>query len=237
MKSWFLLLLLLITCFISTNAQDTRTEISGLITDVDNKPLTDVTIQIKGTHQAAKTNRYGKFNMLLPAGLFTISASCIGYNPKEQTLIVSHKRLFVTFRLTNELKIIDNVVASGSRTIVVQDSRTGILLNEMPQSVSIIGQKTIKEQAVIDLETITRNMTGINFTGNYSGAGSYQFFNARGFDLNDRQSYRLNGIMIWNLGNNYTDNIEQVEFFQGKRPAMFFLIPNFYDDIEIMHRA
>lgn len=123
--------------------------------------------------------------------------------------------------IAQELKIIENVFATGIIAPTVQSTRLPVQAGDIPQSVSIIGQTLIREQSATDLVTITRNMTGINFTGNYSGAGSYQFFNARGFDLNDRQNYRLNGLMIWNLGNNYSDNIEQIEFLKGPASIIF----------------
>ncbi|HKG05775.1 MAG TPA: TonB-dependent siderophore receptor, partial [Pedobacter sp.] len=86
---------------------------------------------------------------------------------------------------------------------------------DVPQAVSVIGQRLIRQQAAFDLPTITRNIPGLTFTGNYSGAGSAQFFNARGFDLNETQNYRWNGMMVMNWGNHYADNIEQVEFLKG----------------------
>jgi iron complex outermembrane receptor protein len=94
-------------------------------------------------------------------------------------------------------------------------------VQDIPQAIVVVGQKTIKQQGAYDLTTLTRNISGLNFTGNYSGAGSYQFFNARGFDLVNSQNYRWNGMMIWNLGNNYADNIEQVEFLKGPTSILF----------------
>jgi hypothetical protein len=35
------------------------------------------------------------------------------------------------------------------------------------------------------------------------------------------QNFRWNGLMIWNLGNNYADNIEQVEFLKGPSSILF----------------
>ena len=117
--------------------------------------------------------------------------------------------------------LLADVQISGVKVRTVTATRTLMQIQDIPQSIAVIGQRVIKQQAAFDLSTITRNISGLNFTGSYSGAGSSQFFNARGFDLNDSQNYRWNGVMIWNLANNYSDNIEQVEFLKGPTSILF----------------
>lgn len=116
---------------------------------------------------------------------------------------------------------LQEVTVFGVKVKTSAITRSEVQILDLPQSVAVIGQTVIRQQAAYDLPIITRNISGLNFTGNYSGGGSYQFFNARGFDLNDAQSYRWNGVMIWNLGNNYSDNIEQVEFLKGPTSVLY----------------
>ena len=121
----------------------------------------------------------------------------------------------------NGIDTLKDVTITGIKVKTATATKTLLKVQDIPQAISVIGQKEIREQAAFDLITITRNISGLNFTGSYSGSGSAQFFNARGFDLNDAQNYRWNGMMIWNWGNNYEDNIERVEFLKGPTSILY----------------
>ncbi len=116
---------------------------------------------------------------------------------------------------------LQDVTITGIKVKTATATKTLLKVQDIPQAISVIGQKEMREQAAFDLTTIARNISGLNFTGSYSGTGSSQFFNARGFDLNDAQNYRWNGMMIWNWGNNYEDNIERVEFLKGPTSILY----------------
>ena len=78
-----------------------------------------------------------------------------------------------------EFNGLEEVKVSGVKMKSASATRTIMELIDIPQAIVVLGQKTIDQQGAFDLTTIVRNMSGVNFNGNYSGAGSYQFFNAR----------------------------------------------------------
>ncbi len=221
MKTWLLIVLLII--FNSNlKAQSARSIVYGKITDNDGLPLSFVNVSVSGANLGTATDENGNYFLKIPIGNYRLSVTSMGYLPVTISIsITANKALNVPFKLLDSVHVIRDVLITGVKVKSATATRTLMQIQDIPQSIVVVGQRVIQQQAAFDLTTITRNISGLNFTGNYSGAGSYQFFNARGFDLNDSQSYRWNGMMIWNLGNNYSDNIEQVEFLKGPTSILF----------------
>ena len=204
------------------NAQGNKGFVSGKITDTNNLPLSNVSVAVQGGNSGTFSDEQGNYSLKLTAGEYKLHVKSIGYSPADFSIkILNSEVTALSFQLATSSELMQEVIVSGVKFKNATATRILLPIQDIPQSIAVIGQRTIEQQAVIDLSTITRNISGLNFTGNYSGAGSYQFFNARGFDLNDSQNYRWNGMMIWNLGNNYSDNIDQVEFLKGPTSILF----------------
>lgn len=202
--------------------QNAKGTLSGQVTDGNGLPIPFVSIVMKDLNVATNTDEQGMYLLRAQEGIHQLTASLIGYHTKSSNVTIrSGKNTDFSFTLSENPVAIREVVIPGIKTKSATATKTLIEVQDVPQSIAVIGQKLIKQQAAYDLSTVVRNMTGITFTGNYSGAGSAQFFNARGFDMNDSQNYRLNGMMIWNWGNHYADNIEQVEFLKGPSSILF----------------
>jgi iron complex outermembrane receptor protein len=196
--------------------------VSGRVVDAANLPLAYVSVQARGSNFGTHTDEQGLFLLRLPAGQQVLQLQLQGYASGEvATVVEAGKEVRTEAVLTAETNLLRGVEVSGVRAKTLSATRTLLEVQEIPQAMVVIGQKTIRQQAAFDLTTLTRNMSGLNFTGNYSGAGSYQLFNARGFDMTNAQNYRWNGMMMWNLGNHYGDNIEQVEFLKGPTSILF----------------
>jgi iron complex outermembrane receptor protein len=207
---------------LQVNAQINKCILSGKVTDENGLPLSNINLTVKETGLGTITDEQGNYLLKIPAGKYKLLATSIGYYPAEVEVDISRvKTLNVVFKLIANVQAMQAVVVLGVKAKSATATRTQMQIQDIPQSIVVIGQRVIKQQAAFDLPTITRNISGLNFSGNYSGSGSSQFFNARGFDLNDAQSYRWNGMMIWNVGNNYADNIEQVEFLKGPTSILF----------------
>jgi len=209
-------------CFLSSNAQNLKGTITGSVQDRNGLPLSYGYVLLDGTTFGTVTNEQGNFILKAPIGNYVLTIKSIGYQEIKLAMTISESENpeinVVLEEESNELRTIE---VTGVKVKSASATRTVLELLNVPQAIVVLGQKTIDQQGAFDLTTIVRNMTGVNFNGNYSGAGSYQFFNARGFDLSNSQNYRWNGMMIWNLGNNYSDNIEQVEFLKGPTSILF----------------
>jgi iron complex outermembrane receptor protein len=214
--------LALILYIFNANAQENRAIISGKIIDSNGFGIPGVQIILEGTNQETITDESGHYLLKAEPGKYSLIIKSIGYVSESRTIIlIAGRSTKLSLSLSNDIYALQEVTVSSLKLKSATATKTLMELQDIPQSISVLGQKTIRQQAIFDLSTLSRNISGLNFTGNYSGAGSSQFFNARGFDLNDSQNYRLNGFMIWNLGNNYSDNIEQVEFLKGPSSILF----------------
>lgn len=203
-------------------AQSNKGTITGKITDQNGIAMPYVSVYLDGTQFGTFTNEQGVYLLKVPVGTYKVISKSIGYAEKSMDAsITENTTTTLNMQMTEDSQELGAIVITGLKVKSATATRTLMEIQDIPQSMVVLGQKTIEQQAAFDLTTITRNMSGINFTGNYSGAGSYQFFNARGFDLVNSQNFRWNGLMIWNLGNNYADNIEQVEFLKGPSSILF----------------
>lgn len=207
---------------LALRAQTGNGTLSGRITDNNDLPLSYVSVTLKGTSTGTLTDEQGRFLIIAKPGTYILLVKLMGYESLETHVqVLNDKPVEIPLRLTSSSGMMQDVLISGVKVKSASATRMLMQVQDIPQSISVIGQKVMRQQGAYDLTTITRNITGLNFTGNYAGAGSSQFFNARGFDLNDAQNYRWNGVMIWNRGNNYADNIEQVEFLKGPTSILY----------------
>ena len=178
-------------CFLSSNAQNLKGTITGSVQDKNGLPLSYVYVLLDGTTFGTVTNEQGNFILKAPIGNYTLMTKYIGYQEINLTMTINESNnpeiKVVLQEVNNELRTIE---VTGVKVKSASATRTVMELLNVPQAVVVLGQKTIDQQGAFDLTTIVRNMSGVNFNGNYSGAGSYQFFNARGFDLSNSQNYR-----------------------------------------------
>lgn len=220
MNKFTLLIFLISSHFLS--AQSGKFIIAGRVADQNDLALPFVSVFLEGTPYGTLSDEKGHFLFKAPEGKYRLMCKSLGYTDYSSEITLGSNNLErVEIRLIEISNELNQVVISGVKVKSAAATRMLTEIQDIPQAVVVLGQKTIRQQAAFDLTTITRNMSGINFTGNYSGAGSYQFFNARGFDMVNSQNFRWNGMMIWNLGNNYADNIEQVEFLKGPTSVLF----------------
>ncbi len=103
------------------------------------------------------------------------------------------------------------VVGQKRRTSTV--TKTPVPLEDLPMSVQIVGTELMQQQQAIDLRDVVRNVSGVTPTGTYNGG--YVYYNSRGFSMNNWSNFRRNGMMVWNMGHHFADNVEQVEVLKG----------------------
>jgi iron complex outermembrane receptor protein len=217
-----LLLYLLVLPVASLYGQSSKGTLSGQVLGVNGLPIPFVRIALEDINLVTYTDESGNYLIKAPKGAHQLTAGLMGYNPKKlYVTITGGKSTELSFGMSENPLVIREILVLGLKAKSATATKTLIEVENIPQSIAVIGQKLIQQQAAFDLTTIVRNITGITFTGNYSGAGSAQFFSARGFAMNDSQNYRLNGMMIWNWANHYADNIEQVEFLKGPASILF----------------
>jgi iron complex outermembrane recepter protein len=214
----------LVACLIfllGAHANENTGKISGIVRTADGLPAAFVTVNVKETAQKTITNEDGIFNLFqLPAGVYTLQFTATGFEALEKTVELNASQTYnLEVSLVQSARQLSQVVIYGQKRRTSTVTKTNIPLLDIPMSVQVIDQQIIRQQAAFDVKDIVRNVSGVNQTGSYNGG--YQFFNSRGFDMNNWTNFRRNGTLLWNMGNHYADFYESVEFLKGPSAILY----------------
>lgn len=206
---------------LATLAQNAKTTIKGTVKDSNNQPVPFVNILVNGSSLGASTNDFGQFSIAgVPTGNITLSISSIGFESITKEITTEEgKTTTIDIDLSQTSKQLGEIVVLGQKRKTSSATKTNIEIMDVPMAIQVIGQDVIQQQAVIDLKDIVRNVSGLNQTGSYNGG--YQYFNSRGFDMNNWTNFRRNGTLLWNMGNHYADFYESVEFLKGPAAILY----------------
>lgn len=195
----------------------------GRITTSDGQPAPFVHVALKETSSGRTTDEKGyyEFNNL-PAGTYTLVISKVGFELQEVSVPVKASQTTTAdFTLRESIAQLSEVEVLGQKRRTASATKVNTELIDIPMSIQVVGQDVIRQQNAFDLATLARNVSNVTLTGTYGGLDSYQFYSARGFNLNNWQNYRRNGQMIWNMGTHFADNIESVEFLKGPTAILY----------------
>lgn len=106
MKQHVLTTLCLIACSSMQSLYAQQIQIAGKITDSNGKPISGVTINVKGANQGTSTNENGLFTLNTNANAI-LSISAVGYSPQE---IQVNGRKTISISLVNNEQTLDEVM-------------------------------------------------------------------------------------------------------------------------------
>lgn len=186
--------LFFLCCFlligISSHAQSGQ--IIGNIQDKNTlENLIGVNIFIEGTSLGTTTNDTGRFNLILPVGTYTITASFLGY--KKSTLynieVNSGNDRIINFEMEPETEVLDDVVISFNRNRSV---KTTDMIT--PLSVQQLTSQEIKSNpgGNFDVSKVVQTLPGVGLS---NGVGERNDIIIRGGAPNENVYY-LDGIEI-----------------------------------------
>ncbi|HDL19121.1 MAG TPA: hypothetical protein ENH29_08705 [Bacteroidetes bacterium] len=148
--------------------------IVGKISDAETgEPLIGANIQILATLRGASADQKGNFLIeRVPAGVFTLRASMLGYRPVSITNVVvrADRYTSVTFKLKQSPIEFDPIVVSAGKT----KQR----LDQAPVSLSVVTETDIKRRNPTNIIEALETTPGIHFIGNQiniRGSTGYTF--------------------------------------------------------------
>src|SRR6476660_9363054 len=155
-KRLFLALLLLSVFNLAYSQTGTLIEISGKVTDQEkNLPLSDVSVQIKGTVTGTVTNSTGDFVLRTKTQLpFTLVFSSIGFKPQELEV----KTLGSNFQVA-----LSTQTVLGNE-VVVTASRVAESILKSPVAIEKLDVRTIKETPAPNFYDALQNVKGVQMT-------------------------------------------------------------------------
>ena len=109
MKNFYLFLI--VGFAMMANAQN---KISGIVTDINNNPITNAIISLPEIHKETNTDKEGKFILNnLPQGNFKLIVSFVGYETQSKTIDLSGTEQNLTFVLVEAVTHMDEVIVSN----------------------------------------------------------------------------------------------------------------------------
>lgn len=102
-KVIFVTMKLIITILtILFNLHANSTEISGVITDINNNPISYSSILVKGTNKGTTSNLKGEFNIHLTEGNYTLVCQHIGYKTLDKKIKLGKEAIKLNFQLVEQ---------------------------------------------------------------------------------------------------------------------------------------
>jgi hypothetical protein len=190
--------------------------INGIVKDsITGETLIGANITIKGSYSGSITNQYGFYSISLQKGLHTLSASYIGYAPKEINVEVDKDKI-LNFNLVPQNEVLKEVIVTSSKSKIDNNSVS-------KDEVSINQIKTIPANlGVPDVLKVLQLMPGIQAvnegsTNIYVRGGS---FDQNLFLLDEAPVYNpAHALGFFSVFN--TDVLKSVSVYKGGFPAHY----------------
>jgi outer membrane receptor protein involved in Fe transport len=202
-------------------AQDTCS-ITGRVTDDHDLPLPGVTIAIAGqaTRSVLSTvdGRYRALN--LSTGTLRLTAVMPGFVTIEEIVdLASGETVEIDFKMQPAFE----------KTVVVSASRTKILLEDTPTTISVIGRNTIETRPAQNVGDLMREVPGANVVQssardvNVATRGPSPFLTGSQLALVDGRPLYFDffNVIFWDLSAVQANDIEQIEVVRGPASTMW----------------
>ena len=197
--------------------------ITGNVTTTDNKPAAYVSVVLRGTNKYSITDEHGNFTLKnIKEGLYTLEISMVGLRAIEKPVeIKKDHETTVNIALEEDARQLDAVTIVSRKTLNDKPISIGKIVidpMDLPQSITTIGQSTIKNQQALRLSDVIKNVNGVYLT---TTRGSVQEnFAARGYAFSStnlfKDGFRINsGVMP------EVSSLEKVEILKGSAAILY----------------
>lgn len=176
-----------------------QNKIIGTITDIQNKPLSRVTISIPEVHKEAISDENGNYNLSnLPSGKFKIVFSFVGFATQSQDVVINQKETTISVQLVEDFHQMDEVIISTafnklqSQNVMKVEHQSMKSLQQKGTSTLIEGLATIPGVSQVSTGTsigkpVIRGLSGNRVLVYSQGVRleNQQFGEEHGLGLND----------------------------------------------------
>ncbi len=196
--------------------------VSGKITTTDHQPAAYVTVSVKGTNRVTTTDEQGSFSLRVKEGRYTLEISLVGLTSQERTVEIKKDQI-VTLNITlaENSKKLSEVTISSRKTLnekTVSVGKVAINPLDLPQSIMVIGQSTLRNQQAQRLGDVIKNVNGVYLT---TTRGNVQEgFAARGYSFSSTNLFK-NGFRINSGVMPEISSLEKVEVLKGSAAILY----------------
>ncbi|RMF06976.1 MAG: TonB-dependent receptor [Candidatus Neomarinimicrobiota bacterium] len=197
--------------------QDTQVVLRGRVLDsATGRPLPNVNVEILGTDRGTVSDRWGRFTLILrEASPITIQVSHIGYETAH-TFWTPDQPPVVQFRLKETFLLMDEVVATGTRTPRIH--------RNVPVPTEVISTQDIREAGTLNVADLLNQQAGVQIASAVDGGS---VINLLGMDskyiliLRDGKPItgKFNGRV--DLDQIPTSSLQKIEILKGPSSALY----------------
>ncbi|GGK70092.1 TonB-dependent siderophore receptor [Rufibacter glacialis] len=218
-RLFFFMAFLLMTS--SAFAQNSH--LRGRITTPQGEPAAFVSVLLKELQKTTLTSEEGSFYFRnVPAGTYTLQATCVGFTPMEQQVTVSYdKTVTHDLLLEKSNQRLGEVTVTGRQTLNEKPLSIGkvpIKPLDLPQSVTIIGSEVLERQQTQVLSEVLQNVNGVYLMG--TTGGTQEEIGGRGFAFGSNNTFK-NGARFNNGVMPEMSSLERVEVMKGSNAILF----------------
>jgi iron complex outermembrane receptor protein len=216
--------LCLVLCSLSLLAQSAS--VAGVVLDPSGAGIAGAHIELsgRGTHLTTVTDRSGQYQFAsLAGGTYTLAVEATGFSRYENSAL----------RLSSDNPLdwrVQLTLESASQSITVQGNvetleqvptvgKTGTVLQDIPQSISIIGRRLYESQGDLALSDAVRNASGV-IQGGTDGFGFADRFQIRGLEARIYNDGFSDGDERNGLPHSL-NGVERVEVLEGPGSSLF----------------
>ncbi len=168
MKSIYIFLLYSFVAFAGAAQPKGGCELLGHVTDDSGEHIAFASVVLKGTQIATTTDGHGHFILSeLPEGNYVVLASCVGYLPAEEKIVLSPGK-------TNDITIVLHEKTQELNAVVVSANRRETSRKETPVVVSVIDPKTFEITNAGNMAEGLSFMPGLRVENNCQNCGFQQ---------------------------------------------------------------
>lgn len=190
--------------------------ISGTITDPENRPIADANISVLNSTRGTASNEKGQYSLQLPKGIHTLQISEIGYATKTLEIGIANEAQTVDITLQPATTQIDEVVVTAQK----REQR----LQDVPIAVTSLNAIRLQETRSWDLKDITAIIPNYSYTK--LGVGFQELQSIRGiqvFSENPAIATYIDGVNSLDIsagGLQFMD-VERVEVLRGPQGTLY----------------
>lgn len=183
---------------------------------VDNNPISNVVVRVKGTNLYVLTTVQGKFTIEIPAGVNIIETQTLGMESLEKRIII-YSNGTLNFNLNEDAETLDEIIIEADQDDNIKEAVTGITtikIEEIKNIPLILGER--------DILKVATTFPGIKKAG--EGSSGY---NVRGGKTDQNLILLDNGVIynpshffgIFSALNPFTSG--NVDIYKGNIPAEY----------------
>lgn len=197
--------------------------IKGKVVTIDNKPASYVNMVLKPGNKGVITGEDGSFVISrIKQRQYTIAASFTGLQTVEkQVQVLENQATEINIVLQESFQQLEEVVVESRRSLNERPVAIGkiqVAPMDLPQSIAVVAQATIRDQQAQRLGDVIKNVNGVYLAG--TRGSTQENFSARGYSFSSSNMFK-DGTRVNTGAMPEVSSLERVEILKGSAAILY----------------